>query len=70
MASRPAARQAAPEIDIVAYSPTKLLKVCWCETNDKEKTKSIADAEQHLADLTASIEEPSRPDPSHSRLRP
>merc|ERR1719487_2617535 len=31
--------------------------VCWCETNDKEKTKSIADAEQHLADLTASIEE-------------
>merc|ERR1719353_593515 len=31
--------------------------VCWGETNDKEKTKSIADAEQHLADLTASIEE-------------
>ena len=26
MVSRPAARQAAPEIDIVAYSPTKLLK--------------------------------------------
>jgi predicted RNase H-like nuclease (RuvC/YqgF family) len=30
---------------------------CWCETNDKEKTKSIADAEQHIADLTSSIEE-------------
>merc|ERR1719213_404558 len=30
---------------------------CWCETNDKEKTKSIADAEQHIADLTAAIEE-------------
>jgi len=29
---------------------------CWCETNDKEKTKSIADAEQRIADLTASIE--------------
>merc|ERR1719230_1818384 len=31
--------------------------VCWCEAGDKEKTKSIADAEQHLADLTASIED-------------
>jgi len=31
--------------------------VCWCESGDKEKTKSIADAEQHLTDLTASIEE-------------
>merc|ERR1719156_7266 len=30
---------------------------CWCETNDKEKTKSIADAEQSIADLTAAIEE-------------
>jgi DNA repair exonuclease SbcCD ATPase subunit len=30
---------------------------CWCETNDKEKTKSIADAEQRIADLTTSIEE-------------
>jgi len=30
---------------------------CWCETNDKLKTKSIADAEQHIADLTAAIEE-------------
>merc|ERR1719473_640998 len=30
---------------------------CWCETNDKVKTKSIADAEQLIKDLTASIEE-------------
>merc|ERR1719301_125592 len=30
---------------------------CWCETNDKEKTKSISDAEQRIADLTAAIEE-------------
>merc|ERR1719281_392213 len=31
--------------------------VCWCETNDKEKTKSIADAEAHIESLTAKIEE-------------
>merc|ERR1719146_175468 len=30
---------------------------CWCETNDKEKTKAIADAEAHIEDLTAAIEE-------------
>merc|ERR1719258_855545 len=30
---------------------------CWCETNDKEKTKSIADAEARIEDLTSSIEE-------------
>merc|ERR1719473_446258 len=30
---------------------------CWCETNDKEKTKAIADAEQRIADLTTKIEE-------------
>merc|ERR1719191_1880078 len=29
---------------------------CWCETNDKAKTKSIADAEQTISDLTAAIE--------------
>merc|ERR1719301_506603 len=29
---------------------------CWCETNDKEKTKSISDAEQRISDLTAAIE--------------
>jgi len=30
---------------------------CWCETNDKEKTKSIADAEARIAALTTAIEE-------------
>merc|ERR1719217_1344663 len=29
---------------------------CWCTTNDKEKTKSIADGEQAVQDLTAAIE--------------
>jgi len=30
---------------------------CWCETNDKEKTKAIADAEAKITDLTSKIEE-------------
>merc|ERR1719409_614458 len=30
---------------------------CWCETNDKGKTVSIGDAEAHITDLTATIEE-------------
>merc|ERR1719450_1518083 len=30
---------------------------CWCETNDKEKTKAIADAEARIEDLTVKIEE-------------
>merc|ERR1719198_2324529 len=30
---------------------------CWCETNDKAKTKSIADAESRISSLTAAIEE-------------
>merc|ERR1719375_557566 len=30
---------------------------CWCETNDKEKTKAIADAEARIEDLTTEIEE-------------
>merc|ERR1719443_1302053 len=30
--------------------------VCWCETNDKEKTKSIADAESRIDELTNKIE--------------
>merc|ERR1712110_1143190 len=30
---------------------------CWCETNDKEKTKSIAEAEARIADLTTQVEE-------------
>jgi len=29
---------------------------CWCVTNDKAKTKSIADAEQAIGDLTSAIE--------------
>jgi hypothetical protein len=29
---------------------------CWCETNDKEKTKAIADSERAITDLTAKIE--------------
>jgi len=30
---------------------------CWCETNDKEKTKAVADAEARIEDLTTRIEE-------------
>merc|ERR1719272_2453570 len=30
---------------------------CWCQTNDKEKTKSIADAQTRISDLTTAIEE-------------
>merc|ERR1719231_1096698 len=30
---------------------------CWCETNDKEKTKAIADAEAKIEALTTKIEE-------------
>jgi len=30
---------------------------CWCETNDKEKTKAIAEAEARIEDLTTKIEE-------------
>merc|ERR1719498_1580873 len=30
---------------------------CWCETNDKEKTKAVADAEARISDLTSKIEE-------------
>jgi len=29
---------------------------CWCEANDKAKTKAIADAEQRTSDLTSAIE--------------
>merc|ERR1719371_49524 len=29
---------------------------CWCVTNDKAKTKSIADSEQSISDLAAAIE--------------
>lgn len=30
--------------------------VCWCETNNKEKTKAIADADAKIADLTSEVE--------------
>merc|ERR1719261_2395001 len=30
---------------------------CWCETNDKEKTKAIGEAEEKINDLTSQIEE-------------
>jgi hypothetical protein len=30
---------------------------CWCETNDKEKTKAIKDAESRIKDLSTKIEE-------------
>lgn len=30
---------------------------CWCETNDKEKTKAIAEAESRIDQLTIAIEE-------------
>jgi len=30
---------------------------CWCKTNDREKTKAIADAEAKIEDLTVKIEE-------------
>jgi len=30
---------------------------CWCETNDKEKTKSIKDAESQISDLETKIDE-------------
>jgi len=30
---------------------------CWCETNDKDKTKAIADGEQRSIDLSSAIEE-------------
>mmetsp|Transcript_29119 Transcript_29119/g.73550 ORF Transcript_29119/g.73550 Transcript_29119/m.73550 type:complete len:686 (-) Transcript_29119:215-2272(-) len=30
---------------------------CWCETNDKEKTQSVKDAQARIEDLTTQIEE-------------
>jgi len=30
---------------------------CWCETNTKEKTKAIADAQQRITDLNAAVPE-------------
>merc|ERR1719506_3283336 len=31
--------------------------MCWCETNDKEKTKAIAEGKQSISELSAAIEE-------------
>jgi len=31
--------------------------MCWCQTNDREKTQAIADAEEAITNLGASIEE-------------
>merc|ERR1719326_2116156 len=31
--------------------------VCWCETNDKEKTKAIADGVQSIKELTSTVQE-------------
>eukprot|EP00747_Dinoflagellata_sp_TGD_P090858 gnl/TRDRNA2_/TRDRNA2_164861_c0_seq1.p2 gnl/TRDRNA2_/TRDRNA2_164861_c0~~gnl/TRDRNA2_/TRDRNA2_164861_c0_seq1.p2 ORF type:complete len:430 (-),score=141.68 gnl/TRDRNA2_/TRDRNA2_164861_c0_seq1:966-2255(-) len=39
--------EAEHEADEAAYDKM----ACWCETNDKAKTKAIADAEQKVADL-------------------
>jgi len=36
--------------------------VCWCETNDKEKTQAISGADAHMNDLFAEIEERSARD--------
>merc|ERR1719253_393979 len=30
---------------------------CWCETNDKEKTKAVSDAEARISGLTTTIEQ-------------
>merc|ERR1719379_1481158 len=30
---------------------------CWCETNEKEKTKAIKDAESRISSLTTKVEE-------------
>jgi chromosome segregation ATPase len=40
-------------MDLEAYDKY----MCWCETNEKEKTQAIADAEAKIAELTAFIEE-------------
>merc|ERR1719422_2874293 len=31
--------------------------MCWCKTNEEAKTQAIADAERHIEDLTALLEE-------------
>lgn len=39
--------------DLIAYDKY----MCWCETNEAEKTQAIKDAEEHIADLTAFLAE-------------
>merc|ERR1719443_703207 len=48
----------AAELDKEAKSDQDLYDklACWCETNDKEKTKAISDGNDQSASLTASIE--------------
>jgi len=48
----------AAELDKEAKNDQKLYDqlACWCETNDKDKTKAIADGNDMIATLTASIE--------------
>merc|ERR1719311_718912 len=49
----------AAELDKEAKEDAELYDklACWCETNDKDKTKAIADANDAIASLTASIEQ-------------
>merc|ERR1719443_2583034 len=48
----------AAELDKEAKSDQELYDklACWCETNDKDKTKAISDGNDKSASLTASIE--------------
>lgn len=41
------------EADEKVYDKVK----CWCETNDKERTKSITEAEAHIEDLFSTVKE-------------
>jgi chromosome segregation ATPase len=47
------------QLSAEAEEDTKIYEkmACWCTTNDKEKTKAIAEGEARIADLTAAIEE-------------
>merc|ERR1740138_1678621 len=48
----------AAELDAEANTDGELYDklACWCETNDKDKTKAISDGNDMSASLTASIE--------------
>jgi len=45
------------QADVEADAEVYAKMACWCKTNDAEKTKAIADAEQRITQLTAEIEE-------------